>query len=91
VAGVNTNTKEYIMKTAVNNATAPVPFTVTFGDGKGTAATLTVLTTPNPFSQNVLGVANQVITAVSTIEASGGAFSFSLPNYSVALLTSDVE
>jgi alpha-N-arabinofuranosidase len=90
VAGVNTKTKEYIMKAAIYNATVPVPFSVTFGDGKGTSATITVLTAPNPYLQNVLGGANQVITTVSTIKASGGAFSFSLPNYSVALLTSAV-
>jgi len=89
VARVNTKTKKYIMKAAFN-AIAPVPFSVTFGDGKGTSATLTVLMAPNPYSQNVLGGANQVITTVSTIKASGGAFSFPLPNYSVALLTSAV-
>jgi alpha-N-arabinofuranosidase len=90
VAGVNASTKEYILKAAIYNATAPVPFSVTFGDGKGTTATLTVLTAPNPYSENVLGGTNQVITSVSTIHASGGAFSFSLPNYSIALLTSTV-
>ncbi len=78
------------MKAAIYNATAPVPFSVTFGDGKGMAASLTLLTAPNPHSENVLGGANQVVTTVSTIKASGGAFSFTLPNYSVALLTSAV-
>jgi hypothetical protein len=68
------------MKAVIYNATAPVPFSVVFGDGKGTTAKLTVLTDSNPYSENVLGGTNRVITTVSTIQASGGAFSFSLPN-----------
>jgi alpha-N-arabinofuranosidase len=84
VAGVNANTKEYVLKAAIYNATAPVPFSVVFGDGKGAAETLTVLTAPNPYSEKVLGGTNQVIASVSTLQASGGAFPFSLPNYSVA-------
>jgi alpha-L-arabinofuranosidase len=90
VAGVNANTKQYILKAAIYNATAPVPLSVAFGNGKGTKATLTVLTAPSPYSENVLGGSNQVQQTVSTIYASVGAFSFTLPNYSVALLTSAV-
>jgi len=90
VAGVNSNTKEYVLKAAIYNATAPVPFSFLFGDGKGTSATLTVLTAPNLYSEKVLGDTNKVITTVSTIQASRGAFSFSPPNYIVALLMSAV-
>lgn len=85
VAGVNSNTKQYILKAAVYNATAPVPMRVSFPSG--TQATLTLLTAPDARSQNVFGGTNQVIKTKKSLSAVGGAFSFSMPNYSIALLT----
>jgi alpha-L-arabinofuranosidase len=88
VAGSNANTKQYIMKAAVYNATSSVPFTVNFPNQVGKVATLTVLTAPDPYSSNVLNGKNQVISTVTNINVYGGSYTFNLPNWSVALLTS---
>lgn len=88
VAGSNSNTKQYILKAAIYNATAPVPFTVNFPNQAGKMATLTVLTAPDPYSSNALNGDNQVTTTVTDIKASGGLYTFNLPDWSVALLTS---
>lgn len=87
VAGEDNATSTYYVKAAVYNSTADVPFSVTFeGVGGGASATLTVLTAPDGYSHNDVG-SEVVATATSTLTAGAdGAFSFSLPNLSVALL-----
>jgi len=68
-----------------------VPVSLTFeGLAKGTKADLTILTAPDAFSMNGVGEANLVNSKTTTIKAGkGGAFSFSLPNLSVAVLTTN--
>lgn len=87
-AGVDNSTNAYILKAAVYNATTMVPMSVSFdGVDSGATAQLTVLTASSATSQNEFGGSNVVDTSVSTVTAgTGGAFSFNLPNYSIALL-----
>lgn len=87
VAGEDNATSTYYVKAAVYNTTADVDFNVTFeGVSSGASATLTVLTAPDGYSHNDIGVA-VTITTTSTLTADAdGAFSFSLPELSVALL-----
>ena len=78
----------YLLKTAIYNATSDVRFGVTFPDVvSGTAANLTVLTAPNPYSMVELG-SGDIVTWNSTSITAGddGSFSFGLPNYSIAIL-----
>ncbi|KAK5019306.1 hypothetical protein LTR16_000674, partial [Cryomyces antarcticus] len=90
VAGANTDTGKSILKAAVYNSTSDVPMDVTFsGINADTSATLTVLTAPDGYSNNDIGV-SAVKTSVTTLRAQGnGTFTFSLPNLSVALLEVD--
>lgn len=86
VAGRNDITGSHILKAVVYNSTADVPFSVNFeGIGAGAAANPTYLTAPMN-SSNTLG--NEVVqTSVSTVTAgSSGAFSFTLPPYSIAVM-----
>ena len=91
VAGRSAVTGAHIFKAAVYNLTdfhtQSVPFNVTFqGVGSGATATLTVLTAPMNAS-NALGGGNVVKTHVQTLHASrDAAFTFSLPEYSVAVM-----
>lgn len=87
VAGEDNATSTYYVKAAVYNSTADVPFNVTFeGVSGGASATLTVLTAPDGYSYNNIGT-EVVATTTSTLTAGAdGAFSFSLPNLSVAVL-----
>ncbi|GAW27045.1 putative alpha-N-arabinofuranosidase A [Rosellinia necatrix] len=92
VAGRNDKTKGHVFKAAVYNSTdgADVPVRLTFdGVAAGTTAELTVLTGPeDPYAVNdpFTGV-NVVSTTKTTVKADrSGAFSFSLPNLSVAVL-----
>jgi len=89
VAGLDGQTNSRIFKAAVYNSTADVPVSLTFeGVGRGTAADLTILTAPSAFSMNEMGGANTVHSQTTTIKAGKkGVFSFSLPNLSVAVLT----
>ena len=80
----------HIFKAAVYNSTADVPVSVNFeGVRPGTTAQLTVLTGPaNPYGYNdpFTGV-NVVKTTKQAVTAgANGAFSFKLPNLSVAVL-----
>lgn len=87
VAGVDNTTSTYYVKAAVYNSTEDVDFSVTFeGVASGASATLTVLTAPDEYSYNQIGV-EAVTTTTSTLTADAeGAFSFSLPDLSVAVL-----
>lgn len=89
VAGVNNSTGSFILKAAVYNTTDSVPFSVAFdGVEEGASATLTTLTAPDPYTSNALGSSNAVVTNVTTLTAgSGGALSFELPEWSIAVLT----
>lgn len=87
VAGEDNATSTYYVKAAVYNATEEVGFNITFeGVSSGASATLTVLTAPEGYSYNYIG-SDVVTTTTSTLTADAdGAFSFSLPELSVALL-----
>jgi alpha-L-arabinofuranosidase len=94
VAGYNNQSNSHIFKAAVYNSTSDVPVSITFEDSKSTKATLTVLTQSadadelNGLAMNVMGGPNVVATTVTEISAGyGGAFKFSLPNLSVAVLS----
>ncbi|KAJ5547358.1 hypothetical protein N7494_004943 [Penicillium frequentans] len=91
VAGLNNKTNSHIWKGAVYNSTETVPVSLTFeGVAKGTKADLTILTAPDAFSMNGVGEANLVNSKTTTIKAGkSGVFSFSLPNLSVAVLTTN--
>lgn len=87
VAGVDNATSTYYVKAAVYNSTEDVDFSVSFdGVGGGSAATLTVLTAPDGYSYNSIGSVEVTSTTSSLTADSSGAFSFSLPNLSVAVL-----
>jgi alpha-N-arabinofuranosidase len=91
VAGVSEPGK-YTFKTAIYNATESVPFSVAFeGIVEGTKGTLNVLSAPDGLSSNVLedGVVSDVVKKdVTELTAgAGGAFTFELENYNVAVLT----
>ncbi|KAF2103488.1 putative vacuolar segregation protein [Rhizodiscina lignyota] len=91
VAGKNDDS--HIFKGAVYNSTeaynssAPVPVSVSFsGVSAGASGALTVLTAPAPYTHNDIGV-NVVKTTTTHVSAGkDGAFSFHLPDYSVAVL-----
>jgi len=79
-----------ILKAAVYNSTGDVPVTVTFdGVRAGTRANLTVLTAPDANSYADIG-SDPVKTSITQITAgSNGAFVFSLPDLSVAVLETE--
>lgn len=85
VAGVDNSTSTYFLKAAVYNSTAAVGFNVSFEGLSSGSATLTVLTAPDGYSHNDIG-SEVVTTTTSTLTAVDGAFSFSLPELSVAVL-----
>ncbi|KAJ5081109.1 hypothetical protein N7456_013347 [Penicillium angulare] len=91
VSGLDKKTNSHIWKGAVYNSTADVPVSLTFESIKqGATADLTVLTAPDAYSMNAVGGSNIVNTKTITIKAGkSGAFSFSLPNLSVAVLTTN--
>lgn len=91
VAGVS-RPGQYTFKTAIYNATEPVPFGIQFeGVRSGAPATLTVLTATDGLDSNTLtnGVVKEVVQkTVKTLKAGiGGSFEFELENYSIAVLT----
>ena len=90
MAGRSDKTRSHIFKAAVYNSTADVPVSVTFeGVKAGTAAQLTVLTGPaDPYGYNDPWTrVNVVKTAKRSVTAgANGAFSFTLPPLSVAVL-----
>lgn len=85
VAGVDNATSTYYLKAAVYNSTEEVEFDVSFEGLESGSATLTVLTAPNSYSYNSIG-SEVVSTTTSTLSAVDGAFRFSLPELSVAVL-----
>lgn len=86
-AGQNTDTGAYILKAAIYNSTADVPFTVHFeGVAAGTIANLTVLTAPDPYSTANIGSDPVAYDHKTLTAASDGSYVFSLPNLSVAVL-----
>lgn len=91
VAGEDNTTSTYYVKAAVYNSTEDVPFSVTFdGVSSGASATLTVLTAADGYSYNSIG-SNVLETTTTTLTADeSAAFTFSLPNLSVALLETTV-
>lgn len=86
VAGINNETGSHILKTVVYNSTGPYPVSVSFdGVAAGATANLTVLSAPNGYSNNDVGV--DVVQSTTTIAASAnGTFSFFLPDLSVSVL-----
>ncbi|KAL9093583.1 MAG: hypothetical protein Q9165_003978 [Trypethelium subeluteriae] len=91
VAGQNSNTGSSIFKAAVYNSTGDVPISIAFdGVAAGTKANLTVLTSDDPSAYNQPGSDNVVNTQSTSVTADGnGAFSFSLPDLSVAILETE--
>ncbi|KAK4550251.1 hypothetical protein LTR36_003218 [Oleoguttula mirabilis] len=86
VAGRSDVTGAHIAKFAVYNSTGSVPFEFTFaGVSSGAVGNLTYLTAPmnasNPVGGNVVTKHEQTVTA-----GGNGTFSFTLPEYSVAVL-----
>jgi len=90
VAGKNNDTGAHIFKAAVYNSTASVPVSLTFqGIKEGTKASLTVLTTNDPWAWNTVEKAGTDVVQnnITTIQAgAGGVFRFTLPAVSVSLL-----
>ena len=91
VAGVSDPGK-YTFKTAIYNATEPVPFDISFeGVKAGSPATLTVLTALDGLDSNTLtnGVVTEVVqkTVKNLRAGASGSFGFELDNYSIAVLT----
>ena len=86
--GYNNQTGSHILKVATYNATADVPFDITFaGVNSGAQAKLTVLTGAAPDAYNHLGAPTVVSSQTSSITAgANGALNFTLPNYAVAVL-----
>lgn len=97
VAGKNEDTGAYILKATVYNSTdgADVPVSLSFdGVAAGTTAELTVLSGPeDPYGYNdPFTGTNVVVTTKSTVTADDdGAFEFSLPNLSVAVLSTEAS
>lgn len=90
VAGINDIAKQYVLKAAIYNSTAPVLFNLTL-PGTTKSARLTVLTAPSPFSVNALNATNQVIETVTDLVLSTeGTWEWELENWSVALLVVDI-
>jgi len=87
VAGLNAATGSHILKMAVYNSTAAVPFNVSFaGVSAGAKAELNVLTAPDAYSYNDIG-SDVVKKSTTTVTASdNGVFSFELPDLSVGVL-----
>lgn len=89
VAGENIHTKTHILKAAVYNSTAEVPFTVAFeGLEAGATGSLTVLTAPSPESSSHIG-SDMVITTHVAVTAGSNGFVFTLPDLSVTLLKAE--
>ncbi|KAH8658025.1 alpha-L-arabinofuranosidase A [Xylariales sp. PMI_506] len=87
VTGYNADEDAYLFKGAVYNSTGDVPITLRFDVPAGKSANLTVLTAESPFDANVVGGPNVVLSTTTLVTAGDdGDFSFSLPNYSVAVL-----
>lgn len=83
--GVDNGTSTYYLKTAVYNSTEEVEFDVSFEGLESGSATLTVLTATDAYAHN--GIGSEVVsTTTSTLSAVDGAFRFSLPELSVAVL-----
>ena len=88
VAGTDEATGAGIAKLAVYNSTSDVPVRLNF-DGVGKTANLTVLTAPSWDSYNSVGY-DVVVSNTTMIQAdSTGAFSFSLPDLSIAVLRTE--
>jgi alpha-N-arabinofuranosidase len=81
----------YILKAAVYNGTASVPFAVSFdGVAEGAKAQLTVISADSPFARNTPANPRVLSTTVTSLTAgAGGAFAFDLPGLSVAVLVAD--
>lgn len=87
VAGRNDNTGSNIFKAAVYNSTSDVPVTVHFAGSHAKVANLTILSSDDPNASNFPGGPEVVKTDVKSVTANAqGAFEFSLPNLSVAVL-----
>lgn len=98
VAGRNEDKGSFIWKGAAYNTTdhADVPVSVTFeGVEAGTKASLTVLTNSDgdPFAYNDPHTGVNIVESTATVIEVGedGAFTFSLPELSVAVLDTDHE
>jgi alpha-L-arabinofuranosidase len=87
VAGFNSNTGSYLLKTAVYNGDGDLPMTVTFAAvSEGATAVLTMLTAPSGTSNNDIGTSVLKTTTQTLTAGTGGTFTFSLPNLSVSVL-----
>jgi alpha-N-arabinofuranosidase len=88
VAGTDEATGAGIAKLAAYNSTGNVPVRLNF-DGVGKTANLTVLTAPSWDSVNTVE-GDVVVSTTTMIQAdSTGAFAFSLPNLSIAVLVTE--
>lgn len=88
VAGKNEDDGTFIFKTAVYNSTGDYPMSVKFdGVAPCTSANLTVLTATDPYASNSVG-GPEVVNTTSYILIAGedGAFTYDLPDLSVAVL-----
>ena len=88
VAGLNEDTNTYLLKAAVYNTPDAQNFTLHFpGASSGAIAQLTVLTAPDGTSFNEIGSPNVVKEDKTDVVAGDdGAFTFTLPPLSVAVL-----
>ncbi|KAF6814898.1 alpha-L-arabinofuranosidase, partial [Colletotrichum musicola] len=89
VSGRDNATDAFVFKAAVYNSTAAIPMEVSFdGVGEGTVAELTILTADDVSAENILGGPDVVKYNVSSLTAgSGGLYRFTLPDASVAVLS----
>lgn len=86
VAGVG-ETGSHILKIAVYNSTGDVPVSVSFdGVVAGATADLTVLTAPDAYSYNDIGIDIVNTTSITITASSAGVFTFTLPDLSVSVL-----
>lgn len=87
VAGQNTNTGSYILKTAVYNGTSDFPMQVIIDSVQpGTQANLTVLTAPDGLAYASIGSDPMVRNTTTLVAGDGGLFNFTLPGLSVSVL-----
>ncbi|EED15681.1 alpha-L-arabinofuranosidase A [Talaromyces stipitatus ATCC 10500] len=90
VAGQGDKPESYLFKAAVYNSTGDMSVAVTFSGSRAKSATLTVLSSQDPNASNYPGGPEVVQTNVSSVVAkSEGVFQFTLPNLSVAVLTTE--
>ncbi|KAJ5815218.1 alpha-L-arabinofuranosidase A [Penicillium riverlandense] len=87
VAGRDDTDGSHLFKVAAYNSTADTPVSLTFEGSSSHSATLTVLSAADPMASNVVDGPEVVETHKLALKAGhSGAFEFSLPSLSVAVL-----